>query len=87
MRNLFIEAIEQVPEAAPASKPPEVGHFGLRETESEAVSLAGSASNSVTRAAAALARTAASRRTCDSAAPRTLRLVLPTVPAPLEVLR
>ena len=29
MRNLFIEAIKQVPEAAPDSKLPEVGHFGL----------------------------------------------------------
>ena len=29
MHNLFIEAIEQVPEAAPASKLPEVGYFGL----------------------------------------------------------
>lgn len=29
MRNLFIEAIKQVPEAEPASKLPEVGYFGL----------------------------------------------------------
>ena len=62
MRNLFIEAIEQVPEAAPASKPPEVGHFGLRETESEAVSLVTSASSTDTLASAALAPASASRR-------------------------
>ena len=29
MCNLYIEAMKQVPEAAPASKLPEVGHFGL----------------------------------------------------------
>ena len=39
MHNLFIEATQRVPEAVPASKLPEVGYFGLRETESEAVSL------------------------------------------------